>query len=99
MKWVKASEKMPEDRVICRWHHSGNPDLVHIDILGVLQIQHPDRENYDIEWLDESASPSPSIEELAQKLMEENPYNGNDYEWIGWNQCVDKLLELLKQQP
>src|SRR5436189_5328769 len=52
--WVKASERLPDKRVICRWFHSGNPDWERIDILGREQIVHPDRRNYDIECLDET---------------------------------------------
>jgi hypothetical protein len=42
---------------------------------------------------------SPSIEELAQKLREANPYEEYyEYPFTAWNECVDKLLELSKQQ-
>lgn len=46
-------------------------------------------------------SPSPSIEELAQKLREANPWpkDSNDMyqRRISWKLCVDKLLELSKE--
>lgn len=108
MKWVKAIEKdLPitdmgqriyakyrGSKILLKWF--GNRWLFDDIYVNVTPSDLP-----DIEWLDEAESPSPSIEELAQKLREANPYppiSDNLHQRnVSWELCVDKLLELSKE--
>lgn len=106
MKWAKAIEKdLPiadmgqriyakyrGSKILLKWF--GNRWLFDDIYVNVTPSDLP-----DIEWLDEAESPSPSIEELAQKLREANPYKASSaFHEEAWDQCVDEMIKLSKEQ-
>jgi hypothetical protein len=76
MKWIKASDKLPEHdrRVIWRWYKAGNPEWEIIeleDAEGVKRWREAERFEYDqisLRWLEETELPLPtSYQEQAEK--------------------------------
>lgn len=95
-RWVKASERLPEGRVITRWNHAGNPEWIRIDLLDKQQIEMFDNVSTvsSIEWLEPLPSqPTGDVSILLEAFREiQKTFIEN---WDS-NQLVSGISQIIK---
>ncbi len=108
MKWIKASERLPEDGKLveiktdttratyARWSKDNNA------FVNIIDVRYPPT-LYFIEWLDESATPPPvqsdsGVEEVARLIVINNNPNGEEnFSPSVFNGLVKDIVQVLNQ--